>query len=450
MSIDHYNLKGVFKMSNNLILDVDSYKFGHYPLYPDGLENQSSYIQARIKNEIIVPFGLQMWIKKTLLTPITLADIDEAEELTKMRGDPFNREGFEYILNQYSGYYPITIKAIPEGMPVDSSTPLVVVETDDPKLAWLPSFIETTLQRGIWYPTTIATNDRKNWLQLKYFYDKGSDNKDMMLFALHDFSGRGVTCREQAEIGGIAHLIYFRGTDTISAIVAGRKYYNTPMAGFSVLATEHSLQCAYGKDHQKDYFKKVLDTYAKPGAIVSIVLDGYDVYRESELLSTEFKQQIIDSGAKIVFRPDSGDMFEVVPRILKIQADNFGYIINSKGKKMINNVGIIQGDGIDSLTMSMLAQRVCDLGYAPECVIYGSGGGLMQKVNRDTYKFAQKTSAMKINGEWIDTVKDPITDPGKKSKGGRQIDSRHVTYYHNGKLLIDEDMETIRARAIVL
>jgi nicotinamide phosphoribosyltransferase len=37
-----------------------------------------------------------------------------------------------------------------------------------------------------------------------------------------------------------------------------------------------------------------------------------------------------------------------------------------------------------------------------------------------------KASSAKINGEWVDVVKDPITDPGKKSKAGR------VTLWRSG------------------
>jgi nicotinamide phosphoribosyltransferase len=37
-----------------------------------------------------------------------------------------------------------------------------------------------------------------------------------------------------------------------------------------------------------------------------------------------------------------------------------------------------------------------------------------------------KASSAKINGEWFDVVKDPITDPGKKSKAGR------VTLWRSG------------------
>ena len=47
------------------------------------------------------------------------------------------------------------------------------------------------------------------------------------------------------------------------------------------------------------------------------------------------------------------------------------------------------------------------------------GGALLQIVDRDTQKFAMKCSSAKVNGEWIDVQKDPITDSGKKSKAGR-------------------------------
>ena len=47
------------------------------------------------------------------------------------------------------------------------------------------------------------------------------------------------------------------------------------------------------------------------------------------------------------------------------------------------------------------------------------GGALLQKVDRDTMKFAFKCSAIQIGGEWQDVYKDPVTDHGKRSKRGR-------------------------------
>ena len=44
------------------------------------------------------------------------------------------------------------------------------------------------------------------------------------------------------------------------------------------------------------------------------------------------------------------------------------------------------------------------------------GGGLLQKVDRDMQKWALKCSAVKINGEWVDVFKDPITDQVKRPR----------------------------------
>jgi nicotinamide phosphoribosyltransferase len=436
-------------MKRNLILTSDSYKYSQSAVYPKGTEAMYSYIEARIKGETIVPLGLSMFIQDWLTTPITSEDINEAEALIVPHGEPFDRPMWEHILKEYNGYLPITIRGIPEGLPVKSSTAIVSVICHDPKCASIASFIETGLQRSIWYPTTIASQGLSLHKTMKYMYDTYSDNSGNLPFSLNDFGARGVTSYESAQIGGLGHLVYFSGTDNVPALVAAKKYYSAKgPIGYSVPASEHSVQCAYGKDNQREYLKTMLDTYAKPNGIVSIVLDGYDVYREANLLCTEFKEQIVNSGAKVVFRPDSGDMFEVVPRLLEMQEDAFGFRFNSKGKKVINNVGIIQGDGINPTTASMLMNRVVGLGYAPECVVLGSGGGLLQSVTRDTMSFAMKTSAIKINGEWKDVVKTPITSPGKASKGGIQDTEDFVTYYQNGTVMFKPSWVEVRKNAL--
>jgi len=95
---------------------------------------------------------------------------------------------------------------------------------------------------------------------------------------------------------------------------------------------------------------------------------------------------------------------------------------------------------------------------------YGQGGALLQQVNRDTNRFAQKTSAISINGEWIGVRKSPVTDVGKLSKKGRfslikqDGEFKTVPYdcklngadylktvWINGNLKIDHTLEQIRA-----
>lgn len=431
----------------SIITSADSYKFSQYAMYPEGTEEMFGYISGRVPGLTLIPFGLSMWIQSKLMVPITAEDIDEGELIAGLHGEPFNRAGWEHILVAHGGYIPVEICSVPEGTPVESDEVFVTIRSTDSAVPWVGSYLECTMQRGIWYPTTIASRGYEHWKQLKYFYDNQSDVPGAIGFALNDFGNRGATSEESAAIGGLGHLVFFRGTDNIPAIMAARKFYNCDMAGFSVPASEHSVQCSYGKDGARDYISMMLDLYAKPGAIVSIVLDGYDVYREVSLLGSEFRERIQNSGATVVCRPDSGDMFEVVPRILCMLDSSFGHTLNSHGRRVLNHVKIIQGDGIDSTSLGMLAQRVSDLGYAPECVIYGSGGGLLQRVTRDTFKFAMKTSAIKVHGQWRDVVKDPITDPGKRSFAGQIFDSRFEVVYRNGKHLVRPTLDEIRARA---
>ena len=141
----------------------------------------------------------------------------------------------------------------------------------------------------------------------------------------------------------------------------------------------------------------------------------------------QLKQEILDSGATLVIRPDSGDPASVVLRVTSLLDQAFGSVVNDKGYKVLNNVRVIQGDGIVTETIEEILAVLKDAGYSADNIAFGQGGGLLQQVNRDTSKFAMKTSAALIDGQWIDVFKDPITDKGKQSKKGR------ITLFRNSE-----------------
>jgi nicotinamide phosphoribosyltransferase len=66
--------------------------------------------------------------------------------------------------------------------------------------------------------------------------------------------------------------------------------------------------------------------------------------------------------------------------------------VNKKGFKVLNGVGLIQGDGINIKTLADIAHAVEKAGFAAQNVAFGMGGGLLQKVHRDTMSFATKLS----------------------------------------------------------
>lgn len=431
-------------LRDNLVLKVDSYKFNHWGAYNENVVGMFSYIEARTNGtDIIVPFGRQAELQKLLSTPITKADVDEAEVFADIMVSEgtFNREAWDYILERYNGYIPLQIRGVPEGTPVASGNIIVSIMCIDEyvsnRISWLASYFETTILRGEWYGSTIASNDYKARKILIEAFEETGAPKEMLPWMLHCFGARGTSSPETAQIGGAAHLVNFMGSDTVEGIRYANYYYDEPMSAYSVRATEHSVQCSYqvanGYEAQGEeivlgdanYLKSIIKNLGQKGKLLSIVIDGFNVYKATEILcSDEVKQMILDIGCTVVFRPDSGNMFDIVPWILDMQAEAYGYDVNELGYKKVRTVGIIQGDGINLDSMQELLDIIVARGYRADSVVFGSGGALLQKVNRDTYKYAQKASAVLIrnpeNGDtdWVGIAKNPITDQGKASKKG--------------------------------
>src|SRR5690606_15111202 len=92
-------------------------------------------------------------------------------------------------------------------------------------------------------------------------------------------------------------------------------------------------------------------------------------------------------------------------------AKYFGYAINTKGYKVLDDkVGVLWGDGIDDKGINNILQTLKDNGWAASNCVFGMGGGLLQKMNRDTQHFAFKCSAQFRNGRWETVRKTPKND----------------------------------------
>ena len=408
------------KLAKNIILNTDSYKVSMFKQYPAGTTGVYSYIESRGgRYDRTVFFGLQAFIKEYLLEPITQADIDIADEILTAHGEPFNRQGWEYILRVHNGYLPVVIRAVPEGTVVPVKNVLATIENTDPECYWLTTYLETALLRAIWYPTTVATQSWTIKQVIKEYLEKTGD-PSLIDFKLHDFGARGVSSMESAGIGGAAHLVNFMGTDTVTGILYAREYYGAGIAGFSIPAAEHSTITSWGRDNEVKAYENMVKQFAKPGSIVAVVSDSYDIFNAaSKLWGEALKQSVIDSGATVVIRPDSGDPVEVNRRLVEILGEKFGYTVNAKGFKVLNNVRLIQGDGVNELAIRSILGAFMAMGWSADNIAFGMGGALLQAVDRDTQKFAMKCSAALVNGEWVDVQKDPVTDSGKKSKAGR-------------------------------
>ncbi|WP_020407480.1 nicotinate phosphoribosyltransferase [Hahella ganghwensis] len=457
--------------NRNIILNVDSYKASHYLQYPPNTTQVSSYIEARggqFKDAVF--FGLQMFIKEYLTRPITNADIEEAKTILQAHGVPFNEAGWRYIVEQHDGYLPIEIEAIPEGTVLPVKNAMVQVINTDPNCAWLTSYVETALLRAVWYPTTVATVSWNCRQIIQRYLEDTADNSEGVGFKLHDFGARGATTEEAAAIGGAAHLVNFLGSDTISGVLAAKRYYNADMAGFSIPAAEHSTITSWGRDNEAEAYANMLDQFSGPGKLVAVVSDSYDLWNAIDnIWGEELKAKVEATGGTLVVRPDSGDPVSIVTETLERLMRKFGYRVNNKGYRMLPDcIRVIQGDGISQQTIEAILEAMKQRKQSADNVAFGMGGELLQKINRDTMKFAMKASAAKVAGLWRDVYKDPVTDQGKRSKKGRlavvrgmngeiktirreDIEQREnllTPVFRNGELLEDYGFEDVRRRAI--
>ncbi|WP_338412154.1 nicotinate phosphoribosyltransferase [Psychrobacter raelei] len=456
---------------NNLILNSDSYKTSHWLQYPPGSEYMSSYVEARKGDYDVVFFGLQAFIKEYLNKPITTADIDDAELVIKAHGLPFNRSGWERLVEKHNGYLPIRIQAVPEGSLVPVSNVVCQIINTDPEFYWLPSYLETTLLRAIWYPSTVASLSYYCKNIIKAALEKSADSSAGLPFKLHDFGARGASSMESVALGSLAHLVNFSGTDSMTALVAASRWYGMSdnMPAFSIPAAEHSTMTAWGRERETQAYANMLDQFGGEGHMVAVVSDSYDLWNAIDnIWGDALKQQVETMGGTLVVRPDSGDPAKVVREALERLSVKFGYRVNSKGYKVLPDyVRLIQGDGISPQSLGKILDTIMQAGFSADNVTFGMGGGLLQQVNRDTMSWAMKASAIRIDGEWKDIFKDPITSRSKRSKKGRlalikQTNGTLTTIkedslnspednllrdvFVDGKLLVDDNLTTIRQR----
>ena len=414
-------------MFNKSIIGLtDSYKVSHHRQYQPGTETLYSYYESRggAFPETVF-FGLYPLLMEYLVGEVVKQqDIDYfAERFAKHFNDPtlFNRAGWQTIVDEYGGRLPLRIRAVPEGTVVPTSNVLLTVENTDPRFFWLTNYVETILCH-LWYPCTVATLSREAKKTIAEYIDRTGSDPSLLPFKLHDFGFRGCTSREQAAIGGAAHLVNFMGTDTMPGFLLAEDYYGEAMAGFSIPAAEHSTITSWGgPDHEVEAFRNMIEQFGSAGSgLFAVVSDSYDIYNAcSNLWGDKLLQQVREAPNMLVVRPDSGDVVPVVLEVLYRLGEKFGTTTNRKGFLTLDGVRVIQGDGMD---LDMI-REVCHAMYEHEWTIdniaFGMGAGLLQKVNRDTCRFAFKASAITVDGYEHDVWKQPITDPGKNSKRGR-------------------------------
>lgn len=311
---------------------IDFYKADHRSQYPKGTTKVFSNWtprSSRLKDiNNVVFFGLQYYIKEYLLTRWneTFFNRPKSEviaEYQRRMNNSMISISYEHIEALHDlGYLPIQIDALPEGDSVPLRCPMFTITNTHPDFYWLTNYLETQLSATIWQACTSATLAKEYKKIFAAAMEHSGGPVDFVPFMGHDFSYRGMSSQESAEISGAAHLLSFQGTDTIPAIDFLEKYYNAnsdyELIGCSVPATEHSCMCMGSKEGEFDTYKRLI-TEVYPHGIVSIVSDTWDYWSIWTDVLPRLKNEIlarsVDSPLpinKVVIRPDSGDPVKVI------------------------------------------------------------------------------------------------------------------------------------------
>jgi len=497
----------------------DSYKFSHEKIYLDGVERLVSYLEARAGSDFsdnTVFFGLQYILKAYFCGGVVSErDLPRIKAFCKHHfmgnEEIFNEKGWRHIIDNLGGKLPITIRAIPEGTVMPVSNVLMMIENTDKDSYWLTNFLETILVQ-VWYPTTVASLSRACKETIYEFMNLTVEDfliPILMPSRLHDFGYRGVSSVESAALGGAAHLVNFGGTDTVAAIELATQFYNgnsfneimeydeqaydnpnmehsmgwnagesfkkwdafyeKTMCGYSIPATEHSVMTIKGPQGEAEVCRRLLEQF--PSGFVACVSDSYDLFSLcANVWGGTLRDKIMEREGCLVVRPDSGEPAEIVPQVLETLGQKFGYTENAKGYKVLpSQIRVIQGDGVNYHSLRAIMQAVVDAGWSIENLAFGSGGALLQKMNRDTYAFAFKACYSEINGVGYEVYKEPKTGSSKNSKRGllalvkdngvyRTINTLNenpddfggdllVEVFRNGEMVKEWTFEEVRQRA---
>lgn len=449
------------QFSDNPILATDAYKQTHWMQYPSGTEFVYSYLESR-KDDPTVFFGLQYFLQHIEGSIVTTAHVDEAEAFCRkvFGAEYFNRLGWLRIVNEHGGRLPLRIKAPPEGMVIPGRNVLVTMENTDPTCPFITNFMETWMLQ-VWYPITVATRSYR----IRKVIDEYARRTGCEVgpFHLNDFGFRGVSSRESAGIGGMAHLVMFDGTDNLEGIRYAMNTYEASVCGHSVMAAEHSTVTAYGEGNETQAYAAIMEA-CPSDALLSIVADSYDIHHAvRHIFGNRLKSRILDRLGTVVIRPDSGPPSLMCAEVLAGLWGSFGGTTNPHGYRTLDpHVKVICGDGIDEDSIRRILDAITAPGlrFSTDNIVFGMGGALLQQVHRDTHAFAFKCSATCRDGVWHDVYKTTSSDPSKASKRGKlalvepgaTVKSPHeddllTTVFEDGEVRVRHHFDDVRRRA---
>lgn len=320
------------------ILSTDGYKLSHFEQYPKTALSLYGNLTARsdkhfkqrtdLSDDKYLVFGI--WqamkeIKEMFDTEFFNQPFDcviRKMEKTISNYTNFKQEYVDSLKNLHElGYLPITVKSVPEGMSIPVGMPCMTILSDD---ILLFSYLEPIITALTWKSITNATTAREYYKVGKHWAERTGD-VGFLPFQFHDFSSRGMSGVEDMGRSGSAHLVPFKGTESVAALTYVEDMYNwdytvnSPLAG-TIEATEHSVassnimyeQAVNNCDLEEAellYLRRYI-TEVYPKGMVAYVADTFDFFRTVTKILPKLKKEILKRDGKLVIRPDSFDPVE--------------------------------------------------------------------------------------------------------------------------------------------
>ncbi len=442
------------------VLIADGYKISH-PLMINEVAKNNDVIVASIKARgvadetdnrgYVISFGVLNMIKIIesnfkdffLLTKeeLKIFDVVVATIMTDYMWVWRDSSSIISIINKFNdlweiGFLPITIWYRKDGDKVSIKHPLLTIANNINGFGWLVPYFETVILQNMWLPTTVASNAERYFNIIESFAKETSDNTAMVPYQLHNFSARGATDTYSSVITDIAHRYYFSSSDAFFSDIMHNNMIldeGTKINKAStVYATEHSIMMLGKKENEYETYKKLINSIQFEDGIISLVIDTWnmnDFIKTLDNQNSDLVTAIKKRAKKTVFRPDSGLPIEVIfgtkerLGLLQTLSKTFGETIivnNGRQYKLLNNVGIIFGEGMSPQTVTDILQKAKDLGFSSDNFVFGIGAYAYQYITRDTYGIAFKLVSSKdsIEDNYYDLSKTPIDSEFKKELGG--------------------------------
>jgi nicotinamide phosphoribosyltransferase len=407
-------------------------------MYPKGTNKIYSYMCARGSRvpgvDKTVFFGLTYYLKKYLMEPITQKDKDQfikyvSANLGPEAVSPKILKDIDQLIEW--GYLPLEVRAMPEGSELPLKVPYFTITNTHDDFFWLTNYVESLLSK-CWDSCTAATTALRLRRLAEKYSDLTCDDNNHVDYQFHLFAYRGMSSEETAAITGAAHLLSFKGTDSIISLPFIDEFYGEWVGSASCAASEHSVHCSFGREHEFESYENLLEEY--PTGILSAVSDSYNYWEVLTNFLPRFKDKIMSRDGKYVVRPDSapktplemicGDP-EADPNSpeflgsLEILWGLFGGTYNDKNYRVLDpHIGLIYGDAITYQMADNIFKRMEEMGFASSNVVFGCGSWTYQYVTRDSYNHAVKCTYVEIDGEPREVFKDPATGSFKKSAKG--------------------------------